>query len=100
MYNALSDYEILRIQLRHVVDVFTCGYLNRTQQRGPHGFKFLQRRQDLTMYVDEKNVFWALRFKRYIHKHFFAEQIQDNVEIPVDNDKADDQDKTEGKEKK
>jgi hypothetical protein len=94
MYNALSDYEIIRMQLRHVVDFFTCGYLNRTGRRGPHGFKFLQRRQDLTMYLDEKNVSYVLRFGRYMQKHCFDERIQDNVEIPVDKDK------TEGKEKK
>ncbi len=39
MYNLLSDYEILRVQLRPL----TCGYLNKTRRCGQGLFKFLQR---------------------------------------------------------
>ncbi|UJR12614.1 hypothetical protein I4U23_016789 [Adineta vaga] len=86
IYNVLSDYEILRYQIRHLVDCVTCGFLNRTEGRGPRIFKFLQRHQDLIMQEDEKNVFYLIRFGRYVQKHFFRQQIQDNVEIRVDRD--------------
>lgn len=35
---------------------------------------------------DEKDVFCLIHFGRHMQKHFFAQQIQDSVEIPVDRD--------------
>ncbi len=87
MYNLLSDYEILRVQLRPLVDCFTCGFLSRTKRRGPGLLKFLQRRQDVKIQRDENEVFWLLRFGRYTQKHFFDERIQDNINLPVDKKK-------------
>ena len=93
MYNVLSDYEILRIQLHLIVDCFTCGYFNRTKRYGPHEFKFLQRYQDLTTYRDENHIFCLLRFGHYTQKHFFDARIQDNVEIPIIKDQIEDKEK-------
>jgi hypothetical protein len=87
MYNLLSDYEILRFQLRPLVDCFTCGSLSRTKRRGPGLLKFLQRRQDVKIQRDENEVFWLLRFGRYTQKHFFEERIQDNINLPVEKKK-------------
>ncbi len=85
MYDLLSDYEILRIQLRPIVDCFTCGYLHKIKHR-PGIFKFLQRRQDIIIEQDQNKVFWLLRFGRYIQKHAFEERIQDNVKLPADKE--------------
>ncbi len=93
MYDLLSDYEILRVQLRPLIDCFTCGYLNRTKDRGPGIFKFLRRRQDLIIQRDENQVFWLVRCGRYIQKHFFEERIQDNVKLPAEKKKEEDNDK-------
>lgn len=92
MYNLLSDYEILRVQLRPLIDCFTCDYLNKTTRRGPGICKCLQRRQDLTVQRDENQVFWLVRFGRYVQKHFLEERIQDTVKLPADKKKKKDKD--------
>ena len=92
MYNLLSDYEILRVQLRPLVDCFTCGLLSRTKRRGPNLLKFLRRRQDVKIHRDENDVSWLLRFGRYTQKHFFEERIQDNVNVPDEKKKKKDDD--------
>ncbi|CAF4213788.1 unnamed protein product [Rotaria sordida] len=92
LYIVVSDYEILRYQIRHLVDFFTCGFLNRIERRGPRGLKFLQRRQDFIMEQDENDA-CLTRFGRKIQKHFFEQQIQDNVEMPIDKDESEDKEK-------
>jgi hypothetical protein len=85
MYNILSDYEILRVQLRPIVDFFSCYSLNKIRRHGPEIFKFLRRHQDMQIQQDENRVFWPRRFKNYSQKHIFHQLIQDNVKRPDDN---------------
>ncbi|CAF1467011.1 unnamed protein product [Adineta ricciae] len=85
MYNLVSDYEILRAQLRLIVNRMTCCRSHRSKQRGPRLLKFLQYRQDQSLQQDDNNVFFLVRFGRYMQKHFFDERIQDNVETFVPN---------------
>ncbi|CAF0795396.1 unnamed protein product, partial [Adineta ricciae] len=85
MYNLVSDYEILRAQLRLIVNRMTCCRSHRSKQRGPRLLKFLQYRQDQSLQQDENNVFFLVGFGRYMQKHFFDERIQDNVETVVSN---------------
>jgi len=89
MYELLSDYEILRIQLRPIVNTLICGAMDRPRAQGPSIFKCLQRRQDVMMQEDQNDVFWLLRCGRYMQRHFFKDQLQDDVQIQISKNQND-----------
>ncbi|CAF1173022.1 unnamed protein product [Adineta ricciae] len=77
LYNFLSDAEILRLQIRRFLNWICCNRLNRMQ--------FMRRRPVRLLTLDERGKIFYERAWRYTRKHFFNEQIQDNINSTIYN---------------
>lgn len=71
LYNLLSDYEILRLQLCRLGNFFACYQTRRIAS--------IRRRPILSLTHDTKAHGWFKRSWQYTQKHFAEEQIQDSI---------------------
>jgi hypothetical protein len=81
LYNLLSDYEILRIRM---VILFDCLTRNMFRHRQipwfrPRPYSILQK-DELVSPMGKLGALW-----NYTEKHFFNEQIQDNIKLPTES---------------
>ena len=72
LYKILSESEILRLQFSRFVNFLSCYQANRTS--------CMRHRPVLLLTLDEKAHGWYEKAWNYTMKHFFREQIQDNVD--------------------
>jgi hypothetical protein len=78
IYNLLSDYEILRLQLIRLFDFLACGQLYEKRK----GNMVCVRRRPRVILEDDANKSCCLvAAYEYTEKHFFQERIQDNVTL-------------------
>lgn len=79
LYSLLSDYEILRLRLIHAFDSVTCHRFRYTQNPWfrPRPYSILEK-NELDSPMGPIGKAW-----RYTVKHFFREQIQDNIKPSI-----------------
>jgi hypothetical protein len=74
LYDLLSDYFIVSIQIVRFANFLTCGYLRRRlYNRGL---------QPIVVLEEDKTDSWFKRAKKYVQMHFLDEKIQEDI-IPI-----------------
>jgi hypothetical protein len=86
LYNFLSDSEILRLQFRRLSILLSCYRMNRTS--------YLRYRPILLLTHDEREHNYVEKAWHYTEKHFFKEQIQDNIKLSISTKQTLDKEKS------
>jgi hypothetical protein len=81
LYSLLSDYEILRIRITLFFDFLTCNIFRDRQipwfRSRPYS---ILQKDELASPMGKIGALW-----NYTEKHFFHEQIQDNIKLPTES---------------
>lgn len=79
LYQLLSDYSIVSLQLIRLINLISCGFLGHQL--------FKKRLQPIAILEHNQKGHWYENAWKYVQKNFFDEKIQDDI-IP-DNTETD-----------
>ncbi len=78
IYNMLSDYEILRLQIFRLFDFLACGQL---YEKRKSNMLCVRRRPRVILEDDLTKSFCLVSAWKYTEMHFFDERIQDDLTL-------------------
>lgn len=73
LYDLLSDYSIVSIQIMRFINFTICGYIRR--------WLYSKHLETITILEHNKKGAWYRRTKKYTKRNFFDEKIQDNITV-------------------